>query len=89
VGQLERELKAVAEVGSLEALRANADLVEMLTVQRFIAMRAAREEGASLARVGEALGVSRQAAWEFMQRKIAARQQTGEQPAAHVTEDES
>jgi hypothetical protein len=64
---------AMAELSSvrpLEALRANAELVQLLVARRWSVMQEAREHGASWTEVGDALGVSRQAAWEFYQRAI-------------------
>jgi len=69
---------AIAEspsVGPLEALRANAELVQLLTARRWSVIQEAREQGASWTEVGEALGVSRQAAWEFYQRAINGQEQ--------------
>jgi hypothetical protein len=63
-------LAALPEVTALDGLRANADLVSRLTVQRWIAMKDAQDQGASLEQIGNELGVTRQSAWEFMQRKI-------------------
>ena len=59
------------EVSALDALRANAALVDQLTSQRWVAMKIARDEGASWEQIGQALGVSRQSAWEFLRRKLA------------------
>ena len=64
-------LARLPEVTALDGLRANADLVSRLTVQRWIAMKDAQEQGASLEQIGNELGVTRQAAWEFMQRRMA------------------
>lgn len=55
----------------LEALRANAVLVDDLTGQRWLVMRAARTAGASWEQLGSALGMSRQSAWEFLKRRLA------------------
>lgn len=63
-------LRSLPEVTPVQALNANAQAIGLLTAQRWIAMKAAREEGVSLEQIGRALGVSRQSAWEFMQRKI-------------------
>jgi len=57
-------------VSALEALAANARLVDLLTSRRWYVMQAARDDGAEWAEVGAALGVSKQAAWEFYKRKI-------------------
>jgi len=61
-------------VSALEALAANARLVDLLTARRWYVMQAAREDGAEWAEVGAALGVSKQAAWEFYKRKIEAQE---------------
>jgi hypothetical protein len=65
-------------VSPLDALRANAELVQLLTARRWSVMQEAREQGASWAEVGEALGVSRQAAWEFYQRAIESDERNAE-----------
>ncbi len=57
-------------VSALEALAANARLVGLLSGRRWYVIQAAREEGAEWAEIGAALGVSKQAAWEFYKRKI-------------------
>jgi hypothetical protein len=80
VQEATRALAALPAVDVLDALHANARLVSVLTAQRWIAMKAARDQSASLEQIGQALGVSRQSAWEFMRRKIAAHQQPGLQP---------
>jgi hypothetical protein len=67
----EAALAALPDVTALDGLRANADLVSRLTVQRWIAMKDAQAQGASLEQIGSELGVTRQSAWEFMQRRIA------------------
>lgn len=61
-------------VSALEALAANARLVDLLSGRRWYVMQAAREEGAEWAEIGAALGISKQAAWEFYKRKIEARE---------------
>jgi hypothetical protein len=66
-------VKALAElpgVTGLEALRASRRVVELLTGARWHMMRQAREEGSSWSEVGMALGVSKQAAYEFYRRKL-------------------
>jgi hypothetical protein len=75
----------------MDALRANAELVSRLTVQRWIGMKVARERGASLERIGRELGVSRQSAWEFMQRRIAehgGEVPLGDAPGAPAPDDQ-
>ncbi|MCK2213736.1 hypothetical protein MF672_008040 [Actinomadura sp. ATCC 31491] len=68
--RLEARLADLPRITSLEALQANADLMAMLGTQRWIAMRIAQEEGASLEQIGRQLGISKQSAWEFMKRRI-------------------
>lgn len=63
-------LAEVREVAALEALRANAKAVELLTAKRWYVMKSARETGATWAQIGEALGISKQAAHDFYRRKI-------------------
>jgi hypothetical protein len=70
----ERALRAIPAISALDALRANADLVSRLSVQRWIGMKVARDQGFTLEQIGNELGVSRQSAWEFLQRKIAEHQ---------------
>src|ERR1700754_3226259 len=74
VQDAERALAALPDVSALDALRANGELVSRLNVRRFVAMQDARDQGASHEQIGKALGVSRQSAWEFMQRKVAEHQ---------------
>ena len=63
-------LSEVSEVAALEALRANARAVELLTARRWYVMKSAREGGATWAQIGEALGITKQAAHDFYRRKI-------------------
>ncbi|MFF0267689.1 hypothetical protein [Kribbella sp. NPDC004536] len=66
-------VKALAElpgVTGLEALRASRRVVELLTGARWHMMRQAREEGSSWSQVGSALGMSKQAAYDFYRRKL-------------------
>jgi hypothetical protein len=58
------------EVAALEALRANAKAVELLTARRWYVIRSAREAGATWAQIGEALGITKQAVHDFYRRKI-------------------
>ena len=67
----QRALDALPEVSALEALAANRDLVELLTSRRWYVIRDAREMGASWSQIGEALGISKQGAQDFYQRKVA------------------
>jgi len=63
-------LSEVSEVAALEALRANAKAVELLTARRWYVMKSAREGGATWAQIGEALGITKQAAHDFYRRKL-------------------
>jgi hypothetical protein len=63
-------LAGVREVAALEALRANAKAVELLTARRWYVIKTAREAGATWAQIGEALGITKQAAHDFYRRKI-------------------
>lgn len=63
-------LEEMPKVSPLLALAANRRLVETLTGQRWFEMQAAREADSSWKQIGAALGMSRQAAWEWYQRKI-------------------
>ncbi|MGN7251445.1 MULTISPECIES: hypothetical protein [unclassified Arthrobacter] len=63
-------LAGVREVAALEALRANAKAVELLTARRWYVIKSAREAGARWAQIGEALGITKQAAHDFYRRKI-------------------
>ena len=71
----EEALAELPEVTALEALRANAELVARLTGTRWMAMRAAREAGASWSEIGGALGMSKQGALYSYRRKIAEQEQ--------------
>src|SRR3954447_6384677 len=57
-------------VAGLDALRASRRVVELLTGARWHMMRQAREEGASWSDIGQALGMTRQAAHDFYRRRI-------------------
>lgn len=63
-------LTEVREVAALEALRENVKAVELLTARRWYVMKSAREAGATWAQIGEALGITKQAAHDFYRRKI-------------------
>lgn len=70
---VEMLVSALAElpgVTGLDALRASRRVVELLTGARWHMMRQAREEGASWTDVGRALGMSKQAAYDFYRRRI-------------------
>jgi hypothetical protein len=65
-----RVLAQLPEVTALDALRANAKAVDLLTGRRWYVMKSAREAGATWAQIGEALGMTKQAAHDFYRRKI-------------------
>jgi hypothetical protein len=66
-------VKALADlpgVTGLDALRASRRVVELLTGARWHMMRQAREEGSSWTQIGSALGMSKQAAYDFYRRNL-------------------
>ena len=69
-------LSEVSEVAALEALRANAKAVELLTARRWYVMKSAREGGATWAQIGEALGITKQAAHDFQRPRPKNRRST-------------
>ncbi|MER7247466.1 hypothetical protein [Kribbella sp. NPDC000426] len=70
VAVLVKALGELPGVSGLEALRASRRVVELLTGARWHMMRQAREEGSSWSQVGAALGMSKQAAYDFYRRKL-------------------
>lgn len=58
------------QVSALNALRANAELVDLLSGRRWMVIQDAREAGATWEQIGQALGVSRRAARNWYKRKI-------------------
>jgi hypothetical protein len=70
VAALVKALADLPSVTGLEALRASRRVVELLTGARWRMMRQAREEGSSWSQVGNALGMSKQAAHDFYRRKL-------------------
>jgi hypothetical protein len=79
VAAAQKSRRELPEISALDALRANKRLVERMIGRRWYVMREAREAGATWDQIGEALGMSRQAAHEWYRRKIAsqAEQVTG------------
>jgi hypothetical protein len=67
----EQELAELPNVTALDALEANARLVDLLTGRRWSVMQAAREAGKTWDEIGLALGMSRQGAQDWYRRKIA------------------
>lgn len=72
---LGQDLDGWAAVTALEALRASRLLVDRLNGRRWYVMRDAREAGASWAEIGDAAGVSRQAAQQWYRQAIEAQEQ--------------
>ena len=72
---VQQKLGELPDVTALEALRANAQLVDLLVGRRWYVMQAAREEGATWDEIGSALGMTRQGAYDLYQRRIATREQ--------------
>jgi hypothetical protein len=70
-------------IAGLDALRASRRVVDLLTAARWHMMRQAREEGASWNDIGQALGMTRQAAHDFYRRKIDQWEQ--DTPGLHNT----
>ncbi|MET9268520.1 hypothetical protein [Kribbella sp. NPDC003557] len=70
VAAFARALADLPGVSGLEALRASRRVVELLTGARWHMIRQAREEGSSWSQVGTALGMSKQAAYDFYRRKL-------------------
>ena len=71
----EQTLADLPHITALEALRANAHLVGLLTGRRWYVMQAAREAGATWDEIGESLGMSRQGAYDWYRRKISQREE--------------
>src|SRR5688500_14602444 len=71
----QRTLDELPSVTAIQALTANAQLVELLVSRRWYVMQAAREAGASWADVGVALGLSAQEAEGCYRDRIAQREQ--------------
>lgn len=67
----EEALAELSNVAPLDALEANAKLVDLLTGRRWSVMQAAREAGNTWDEIGLALGMSRQGAQDWYRRKIA------------------
>ena len=79
----------------LEALRELAQWEDELERLRLAAVEAARERGASWEQIGAALGMSRQAVWEFYTRQVrddlarsAAASELSEKEAMDLAVDE-
>ena len=68
-------LDGLPRVTAIEALAANAQLVELLIGRRWYVIMAARESGARWEDIGGALGMSAQEAEDWYRDKIAHREQ--------------
>lgn len=65
-----RSLTELPDVTATQALEANAMLVDLLVGRRWYVMRDAREAQASWTEIGDALGISRQGAYDFHRRAV-------------------
>lgn len=65
-----RALARLPKVTALDALEANRRLVDLLVGRRWYVMQDAREEKTSWAEIGDALGISRQGAYDFYRRAV-------------------
>ncbi|MGH3505437.1 MAG: hypothetical protein ACRDQA_31770 [Nocardioidaceae bacterium] len=63
-------LAKLPQVNPAQALQANAKLVDALTGRRWYVIQDMREAGESWTVVGKALGMTKQAAWEWYRAKI-------------------
>lgn len=81
VAALVKALANLPGVTGLDALRASRRLVELLTGARLHMIRQAREEGSSWSQVGGALGMSKQAAYDFYRRKLDQQDASGDPEA--------
>src|SRR6478735_328437 len=61
----ERALAQLPDVDVLDSIRAGAELVRLISGWRWLDIRQAREEGRPWSEIGDALGMSKQAAWEL------------------------
>lgn len=68
-------LSKLPDITPIEALHANAELVDLLIGQRWYVMQAAREAGATWDEIGQTLGMSRQGAYDWYKRAIAKQEQ--------------
>ena len=78
VAVLVKALSDLPGVTGLEALQASRRVVDLLTSARWHMMRQAREEGSSWSQVGKALGMSKQAAYDFYRRKLDQHDESAE-----------
>ena len=70
----QRAVDELGDITALDALRANSELVQLLLGRRWYVMGDAREAGATWDEIGEAVGMSRQGAYDWYKRKIAGRE---------------
>lgn len=81
-----RVLTELPEVTATQALAANAMLVDLLVGRRWYVMRDAREAQASWTEIGDALGISRQGAYDFYRRAVEDQEKYAPQPSTTATE---
>ena len=70
----ERKLAELESATGLDALAANAELVKLLKGWQWLAIKSAREDGATWEQVGEVLGISKQGALNDYTRAIEAQE---------------
>ena len=71
----ERKLAELDSATALDALAANARIVNLMTGWRWLAIKAAREDGATWEEIGEALGTTKQGAQVAYRRAIEAQEE--------------
>jgi len=71
----ERALAQLPDVDVLDSIRAGAELVRLISGWRWLDIRQAREEGRPWSEIGDALGMSKQAAWELYNTAIERQEQ--------------
>lgn len=70
----EKKLAELEGASALDALAANVRLVELMTGWRWLAIKSAREDGATWEQIGEVLGTSKQGAQLAYKRAIEAQE---------------
>jgi len=70
----ERRLAEVDSATALDALAANVELVKLMTGWRWLAIKSAREDGATWEQIGEVLGTTKQDAQLTYERAIEAQE---------------
>ena len=70
----EKKLAELEGATALDALAANAKLVAFMTGWRWLAIKSAREDGATWAEIGKALGTTKQGSEQAYRRAIEAQE---------------